>query len=658
MFGTQPENTAMDFIARLSVANRFKCVGFIALLLTAVPTALFVSTAYEAMLTARTEAQGVAPAKALLRVIQLTQEHRGIAALALGGDAAMQAAREAKQRETDAAYETLSKTYASSVSDAQAKATWDHAARAWEGLRGSLAEGRLSKAQSFGTHTEIVAQLFKASELLMDAFGLSRDAAPDRHQLIRASMDILPGLTEELGKARAKGAGLLAAKSASEAQRQELGMHLARAGESLSQMLSSIQRAGAGHPQNDLPLRDVAGRAEGLVREALRLGADEVVQAGMLQYAASDYFARFTAAIDALVKVNTAAMNLLDSQLNERADALQYRLAGLGGALLAMTVLGVAFGALAARSIVRQLGGEPGEVVAIANAIASGDLTSPIAVRSGAEGSIVASMARMQASLLQVVSLVRQSTDSIASGVTQIATGSQDLSQRTEEQASNLQQTAASMEQLSGTVKANADTARRAAELAGAASSVASQGGAAVGKVVQTMEDITEASRKIADIIGVIDGISFQTNILALNAAVEAARAGEQGRGFAVVAAEVRGLAHRSTQAAKEIKALIGDSVEKVEAGGRLAGDAGRTMAEIVSQVQRVTTLIGEISSATLEQTDGIGQVSDAVSQLDQVTQQNAALVEESTAAAESLNHQAQRLVDAVAVFKLRAEKV
>ena len=649
-----PEDTAMDFIARLSVANRFKCVGLIALVLTVVPTALFVSTAYEAMQSARTEAQGVAPAKALLRVIQLTQEHRGIAALVLGGDEALAPAREAKQRDADAAYEALSKTFADSVSDAQAKAAWDHAARGWDGLRRPLAEGRLSKAQSFGAHTEVVAQLFKASGLLIDEYGLSRDAAPDRHQLVRASMDILPGLTEELGKARAKGAGLLSAKSASEAQRQELGMHLARADEALSQMLFSIQRAGAGHPHTDSALRDVTSRAEGMVRDALRLGTGEVVHAEPLQYAASDYFARFSAAIDALVQVNATAMNLLDSQLNERANALQFRLVALAGTLLAMTVLGVAFGAAAARSIVRQLGGEPGEVVAIANAIASGDLTSRIAVRDGTAGSIVAAMARMQAALLQVVSLVRQSTDSIASGATQIATGSQDLSQRTEEQASNLQQTAASMEQLSSTVKANADTARRAAELAGAASSVASQGGAAVGKVVQTMEDITEASRRIADIIGVIDGISFQTNILALNAAVEAARAGEQGRGFAVVAAEVRSLAHRSTQAAKEIKVLIGDSAEKVQAGGRLAGDAGRTMADIVSQVQSVTALIGEISSATLEQTGGIGQVSDAVSQLDQVTQQNAALVEESTAAAESLSHQAQRLVDAVAVFKLK----
>ena len=246
----------------------------------------------------------------------------------------------------------------------------------------------------------------------------------------------------------------------------------------------------------------------------------------------------------------------------------------------------------------------------------------------------------------------RPSSDSIATGSSQIATGNQDLSQRTEEQASNLQQTAATMEQLTSTVKNSADTARAANQLANSARDVATQGGVVVGQVVETMDQITAASKKIADIIGVIDGIAFQTNILALNAAVEAARAGEQGRGFAVVAGEVRTLAQRSAQAAKEIKTLIGDSVEKVEAGSRLVGDAGRTMTDIVLQVRRVNDMLGEITAATSEQTTGIGQINDAVTRLDQVTQQNAALVEESAAAAESLKQQASRLVDAVAVLK------
>jgi methyl-accepting chemotaxis protein len=229
------------------------------------------------------------------------------------------------------------------------------------------------------------------------------------------------------------------------------------------------------------------------------------------------------------------------------------------------------------------------------------------------------------------------------------------LSSRTEQQASNLQQTAASMEQMTSVVNQNAETARQANQLAMGATQVAAKGGAVVGEVVTTMDAITASSRKIADIIGVIDGIAFQTNILALNAAVEAARAGEQGRGFAVVAAEVRTLAQRSAQAAREIKGLIGESVDKVETGSRLVADAGQTMGEIVQQVKRVSDLIGEITSATLEQSNGIGQVNQAVTQLDQMTQQNAALVEQSAAAAQSLRDQASHLTDAVAVFKLRS---
>jgi methyl-accepting chemotaxis protein len=291
---------------------------------------------------------------------------------------------------------------------------------------------------------------------------------------------------------------------------------------------------------------------------------------------------------------------------------------------------------------------------AAVRAIAAGDLTQDIAVQSRDEvGALLERLQVMQVALRKLIGDVRTGVESVTVASREIAQGNADLSARTEQQASNLQQTAASMEQMTATVNHNTESARQANQLAASASQVAAKGGAVVGEVVSTMDQISASSRKIADIIGVIDGIAFQTNILALNAAVEAARAGEQGRGFAVVAGEVRNLAQRSAQAAREIKSLIGESVEKVETGSKLVNDAGQTMSDIVQQVKRVTDLIGEITSSTLEQSNGIGQVNQAVTQLDQMTQQNAALVEQSAAAAESLKEQADKLAKAVAIFKL-----
>jgi methyl-accepting chemotaxis protein-1 (serine sensor receptor) len=322
-------------------------------------------------------------------------------------------------------------------------------------------------------------------------------------------------------------------------------------------------------------------------------------------------------------------------------------------ACAAAVAVAIALALSITRGLSRALGAEPAALGEAAQRVASGDLGPVEGASNAPAGSVLASLGDMQSSLARVVSEVRNSSDSIATGSAQIATGNTDLSQRTEQQASSLQETAASMEEMNATVRNNADTAQQATQLATSASAAVERGGSAVHQIVTTMEDITTSSRKIADIIGVIDGIAFQTNILALNAAVEAARAGEQGRGFAVVAGEVRSLAQRSAEAAREIKALIGTSVEKVETGSRLVVDAGTAMDDIVGQVKRVADLIGEISSATIEQTSGIGQVSTAVSQLDQVTQQNAALVEESAAAAESLRQQARQLADTVGIFKL-----
>ena len=351
--------------------------------------------------------------------------------------------------------------------------------------------------------------------------------------------------------------------------------------------------------------------------------------------------------IRSIVKLQTEMVEAGGADVQQRIASTRSLMIGLG--LLAV-LMGSAFSWWITRSITRPIL----DAVKVAQTVAAGDLTSRIEVSSKDEtGQLLQALKDMNTSLVGIVGNVRTSTDTIATASGQIAVGNQDLSSRTEEQASSLEETAASMEELTSTVKQNADNARQANQLAVSASSVAVRGGSVVSQVVQTMGAINTSSRKIVDIIGVIDGIAFQTNILALNAAVEAARAGEQGRGFAVVAAEVRNLAQRSAAAAKEIKTLIGDSVDKVEEGSRQVAEAGKTMDEIVDSVRQVTDIMAEIQAASQEQTQGIEQINQAITQMDQVTQQNAALVEEAAAAAQSLQEQAGGLSQVVSVFRL-----
>jgi methyl-accepting chemotaxis protein len=338
----------------------------------------------------------------------------------------------------------------------------------------------------------------------------------------------------------------------------------------------------------------------------------------------------------------------------ETADATYRGARGITAGVVALALgVGLVLGWVITRGLVAQLGGQPSVAAAVARAVAEGNLASSIPVRHGDQASLMASLLAMQSGLSQAVRQVREGSENVATASAQIAEGNQDLSSRTEQQASALQQTTATIATLDQTVQHNAESARQANQLAEGAAGVAQQGGEVVGQVVHTMRAINDSSRRIADIIGVIDGIAFQTNILALNAAVEAARAGEQGRGFAVVAGEVRSLAQRSAEAAKEIKSLISSSVEQVEKGTTLVDEAGRRMDDIVRSIRQVSDVVAEISSASVEQSEGMKQVSQAVQQMDQATQQNAALVEQSAAAAESLRQQAQQLVHAVSVFNL-----
>ncbi len=397
-------------------------------------------------------------------------------------------------------------------------------------------------------------------------------------------------------------------------------------------------------------LKDIEARAKPMLAKSIEMGlANQAEQATeYLIKTVRPVQREWLTTLNELIAYET---NLNANAATDAADAY----ASATTLMLTLSAIALAIGIGSAmmitRSLLAQLGGEPNDAAAIATRIADGDLTVDVPVKAGDQSSMMYAMRHMRDRLAAIVTEVRSGTDTIATASGQISAGNADLSSRTEEQAGSLEETASSMEELTSTVRQNADNAQQASAMAASASSVAAKGGQVVAQVVDTMGAINESARKIVDIISVIDGIAFQTNILALNAAVEAARAGEQGRGFAVVAGEVRNLAHRAGAAAKEIKTLIDDSVEKVGLGSQLVGQAGATMEEIVGSVQRVTDIMSEISAASREQSSGIDQVNQAITQMDQVTQQNAALVEEASAASESMQEQAARLAELVGTF-------
>ncbi len=635
-------------------AAGFTFIGALALGASALPSGLYTNQALGEIQVARNEVAGMAPTLRLQQVMQVVQQHRGMAAGMLSGNENL-AAKLPGQRETVAkAIAGLNEELQqASFVDVKLRDSWQQRQKRWGELQQAVADKKLTPAESTAQHTVYIGELLVLLDDVLDGSGLSLDSGPDTYPLLQAAGSIAPMLTEKLGQLRARGTGFLAVGSITPEARAGLaGLHL-QAGERYADLMRNLGKAEAINPVLQQRLSDKGDKLRAQIEQTLALANQEVIAAPELTLKADAYFDNLTATINAVYAFNGVALAALGEVLQTRADQYARNSALLAALLLLTLAAGAALGIHFVRGIVRELGGEPREAATLAAAFAQGDLSSRIDLKPGDRGSLMAQLQATQTSLSQLVGGVRQNADGVATASSQIASGNLDLSQRTEQQASSLQETASTMAQLSSTVRQNADSAQQANQLARHASAVAVQGGAEVAQVVDTMQRINASSQRIGDIIGVIDGIAFQTNILALNAAVEAARAGEQGRGFAVVATEVRSLAQRSAAAAREIKSLVATSVERVEQGNALVNRAGATMHTVVGAIQRVTDIMGEITAASIEQNAGVTQVGEAVAVMDRATQQTAALVEESAAAAESLKAQADQLVQAVAVFKL-----
>ncbi len=618
------------------------------LILVAIPSTLYFYGTNAQIHLKQRESSGIPTERAVLQALQLTQKHRAEAAVWLSNDSTGHNPPQQTATDADAAYETVATEVGRFDKDDPAVQQWALTVEAWRSLRQKVANRAIDQPESLSAHAALIGNLLKTNALLLDHYGLSIDGDLDSSRLATSSLSDLPAVTEELGKARAKGASILSRGSVTPADTVELTNLIERGKERSALFKSSMDKATGRNPQLASLLNRPIDDAQSAAAAVLDLADKRIIHSAAPDLAPADYIRQYTDAIDQFFRVDTIAIDGLDALLQQQSFHLRAVQLAVLAVLLVIVLLSAAFAIAVIRSVVKPVA----LAVEFARRVAKGDLTGSIeATGSNETAQLLHALQDMNVQLLQLVGNVRRSAQAISVAANEIAVGNTDLSQRTEEQAASLEETASSMEQLTATVKQNAQNADAAFNLALAASETSRDGGTAVESVAVVMDRISSRAAKISEIVSLIDGIAFQTNILALNAAVEAARAGDEGRGFAVVAGEVRALAQRSATAAKEIKALIEESVSAIQEGADTATTARNTVSRTVDAIGQVNTIMNEIATASAEQGNGIDQVNIAISQMDQVTQQNAALVEQASASTAAMAEQAARLTREVEVF-------
>jgi len=642
----------MNTILNLKIWQKFTLLGVLGLAMMIPVVGLLVRTEWSLRTAAIDSRDGIPAVGRVMKLLRDTQVHRGLSAGTLSGNAEAAAQRE---RHAASVNEALTQVFEATTIYAANPAVArlrDALKPEWTALQADVAQRRIDSPASFKRHTALVATQLQLLTAVADQSSLSLDPEPASYHLVIALTETLPRMTELMGQGRAQGAVALNKQELTAAQRALLQGNLATLNQLRVDGKRHFDRAFVEHPALSGSLGPLYRSADEALAAFAALVQQQLLDAEKPNQPAQAYFAAVTAQIDSQFKLADAAFAQLETILVQRVQRIDLGLAATAALLLGITALGTLLIVVIARGTHRSVS----TARAALDALARGELDHQVPPTYQDEcGQIARQLGEAMRDLAGLVGEIKQAGSALGTASVQIASGNADLSARTESSASSLQQAAASMDELNAQVHQSAENARQAAAKAGTAAEVAASGGALVGQLVDTMAQISGSAQRIADITGVIDGIAFQTNILALNAAVEAARAGDAGRGFAVVATEVRALAQRSASAAREIKTLIGQSVETVESGARLVTGSRQTMDDIVRHAQEVSTALGEMGRSTAEQAAGIGQMNAAVSQLEQSTQQNAALVEESAAAAESLRQQAERLVQVVSRFRVAA---